>query len=265
VYQAITASDSDAIPVSAVSFMIRVASKLYDDFMDGDLADEWKESAAYEIFDTVMALSTLIPPSVIAELDVPFAARLEMQQLLFHSALQMLAGQEQDLANKNQTAVRSQDVESSIAGKSGAGIGMSAGLAGKMAGCSPEVLQAYMEFGRSLGILNLVVKDIYEMFQDPECRDLRQGTRTLQIVIAMEQMSETERAEFVKLLEEARSSETARNQVRRELRKLHYYYPCLEIVIRYKIQAKEALERANPKEPALTFLHVLLESQSTAI
>ncbi|PWT94362.1 MAG: hypothetical protein C5B54_00115, partial [Acidobacteria bacterium] len=223
VYAGITGDDSGAIPVSGVALMIRIASKLYDDFMDGDLSEEWMDSPHHEIFDTVLTLACLLPYCVLADLDIKPANRLEMQQLLSESLLKMLAGQSQDLANKNQAFVSSQDVEASVIGKSGAAIALTAGLAAKLADAPLGVTRAYMDFGLALGVLNLVVKDIYEMFKDPECRDLVQGTRTMQIALALEEMSDSERASFLELLEGARSKETARDRVRKELRKMRYF------------------------------------------
>jgi geranylgeranyl pyrophosphate synthase len=103
------------------------------------------------------------------------------------------------------------------------------------------------------------------MFFDRPCRDLVQGTRTLQIALALEAMTGDERAAFTCLLDDARQNDAAREGVRNLLRDVRFVMPWLDVLNKYRTDALDALTRAAPQEPARTYLHELLASQTSGV
>ncbi|MGE0448761.1 MAG: polyprenyl synthetase family protein [Vicinamibacterales bacterium] len=265
VYAGITGDDEAGLPVAAVGLLVRMGSKLYDDLADGDLGGAWAGHSTYAIVDVATMLGCVLPACMIGGTRTPWVRHQQMQELLGAGVMRMLDGQQRDLAYKQSGSVSAADVEASVVGKSGMGIALVAALAAHAAEASADVTNAYAAFGRALGTVNLLAVDLREMFFDRPCRDLVQGTRTVQIAIALEQMDDAARTEFTALLDEARTSDDAQDRVRRTLRQGRYIMPWLDVLNRHRADASAALAAAAPKEPAASFLRELLSSQTSGV
>jgi geranylgeranyl pyrophosphate synthase len=75
----------------------------------------------------------------------------------------------------------------------------------------------YYEVGRAIGTAAQFVSDCYDIFVADDSRDLRQGTRTLPVVLALTTMLGDERTAFGSLLHEAEVDAGVRTVVRQRL------------------------------------------------
>ncbi|MEH1847366.1 MAG: polyprenyl synthetase family protein [Nostoc sp.] len=262
VYAGVHGVSEPAIPVSGATLLISIGADLYDNLNDGDLPEEWKSYPEFEIIFTADGIACVLPQLIVATLEIPAERRQHIQELLASCLLQMFAGQAQDLALTHATNPSIEAVESSLLAKSGLQGALYTGLAAHMTDASEEVAEAYIDFGRNLGMVMQLRSDAHELFYDPECRDLVNSTRTLQITLCLERLSGSERNDFLTLLDRARTDVAAQQQVRAKLREIRFMYPWMAIVQKYLAQAEAALETAAPQEPAHSILHALLSVET---
>lgn len=262
VHAGVCGDERSAAPIAVVCTLLSIGAELYDNLTDGDLPEALKAHRDFELIFAATALSCVLPPALIGELDVAENTRQQLLTMLAHGLVQTFAGQEEDLAGASAREISPRDVEKSVTGKNGAPKALFAGLAALAAGASGRTLQAYTDYGRALGVVYQLQSDFYEMFFARWCRDLAQGNRTLQIAIAMERTAGAEREEFLALLEQARTDRDAQQRVRNMMRQGRFIHPWLETLNRYVAQAEAALEAAAPEEPVRDRLLFLLHRKT---
>ncbi|MBV8885607.1 MAG: polyprenyl synthetase family protein [Chroococcidiopsidaceae cyanobacterium CP_BM_RX_35] len=258
VYSGVHGVDEPAIPVSGANLLISIGADLYDNLNDGDLPEDWKAYPDFEIIFTADGIACILPQSIVAALDISTDRRQHAQELLAKCLLQMFAGQAQDLTLNHAINPSVETVEASVLAKSGLQGALYTGLAACTTDASKEVIEAYTAFGCNLGMILQLRSDAHELFYDPECRDLVNSTRTLQIALCLEQLSGSERTDFLTLLDRARTDVAAQQQVRAKLREIRFMYPWMAIVQKYLARAEAALEIAAPQEPVRSILYALL-------
>jgi geranylgeranyl pyrophosphate synthase len=116
--------------------------------------------------------------------------------------------------------------------------------------------------GRDLGTAGQLASDCWELFHDPECRDLVHGARTLPIAFYLERLQDAEREAFLALLERAREEDAARQEVRDRLREAGDLRRCafaIEVRIRRGIRL---VGEAGLREPWAGALREMFEGIS---
>ena len=88
---------------------------------------------------------------------------------------------------------------------------------------------------------------------------MKNGARTLPIALYLARQSETEAAQLLDLLAEARQDEAARTAVRQRLREAGTLQRVGFIVEMYRERAELALAQVQPSEPARARLHIFLD------
>lgn len=118
-------------------------------------------------------------------------------RVLTEAALDLCAGQSQDLAFERSDTVTLQECVRMAEGKTGALLGVACELGGLSAGADPEAARRYRTFGRHLGVAFQLVDDLLGIWGDPKKTgkpvgaDLRARKKTLPVVAALESGTRT--------------------------------------------------------------------------
>lgn len=257
VYAGVRGDEAPAVPLAAITTLLFLGIDIFDDVADGDLPGHWAPYRPAEINLAAATLLCALPQLALAELNAPLATLAAMQQALARGLLVMSAGQERDLASAGSAHARVQDVEASVAAKSGEEVAMFATMAAQFAGADRDIVSAYAALGRAIGTAGQLASDCHDLFDAPESRDLANGTRTLPIVLHLDRETS-----FLDLLEKARNDPAARDEVRRHLRASGALRHCAFVVEVYCQRALEALEEARPLEPARSGLRLVIDRLS---
>lgn len=214
---AVCGDGTRAQPLTVALALLHTGLDTLDDLMDGDPRPWWQGYRPSEVLLAGATLVSALPQLLIAELEAPPETIARMLHALAEAGMVISAGQQRDIAGAGRDDLTVEDVEASVAAKSGAVHGLAARLAAQLAGADDTTAARYEQMGRALGTAAQLVSDCYDIFVAPDSRDLRQGTRTLPVVLALTAMSGDEHTAFCSLLREAEAKADARRAVRQRL------------------------------------------------
>ena len=197
--------------------LIYMGIDLWDEVMDRELPAIWSGINPDEVALAAVTLFSALAPLALDQPDVPADTRVAMQRTLARGYIAIAAGQRQDLALTGTAAPTSAEAEAAIAGKSGAVFAMLAELAALAAQAPERQITAASALGMALGIAQQLRSDCFDLFFAPHSKDLARGVRTLPLALYLEKLEPQERAAFVEILDQARTEDVARRQVRAAL------------------------------------------------
>lgn len=216
---AVCGDASRAQPLTVALAMLHTGLDTLDDLMDGDSRPWWQDYRPAEVLLAGATLVSALPQLLIAELAAAPETIARMQRTLATAGMVISAGQQRDIAGAGRDDLTVADVEASVAAKSGEVHGLAATLAAQLSGADWAVAAHYNDMGRAIGTAAQFVSDCYDIFVAPDSRDLRQGTRTLPVVLALTAMEGDEHTAFRSLLHEAEADAQVRAEVRQRLLK----------------------------------------------
>ena len=115
------------------------------------LASDGQRSTATEVRKEVLlagaTLVSALPQLLIAELDAPPKTIARMLRALAEAGVVISAGQQRDITGVGRDDLTVEDVEASVAAKSGAVHGLAAKLAAQLAGADDETTACYEQMG----------------------------------------------------------------------------------------------------------------------
>lgn len=253
---------SNLVPLGAATCAVFLALDTLDDLADGDDPPWWDGCSRAQRSLAGATFLCAVPQGILAELDTSAGVRDRLQRILAEGFLRMGAGQERDLAHMEGVELTVEAVERSVAEKSGEEIGTFARLAAELAGADPGTVVRCGRLGCAAGTATQLASDCYELFQDPECRDLAHGAWTLPLAIHRSRLGEADRAGFERLLLRARAEAEAREEVRRLLREAGVLRRC---AFRVEVQVQRGLrllDELHLREPAAMDLRRMLRGAS---
>lgn len=262
VHAALQGSAEPARPLAVVTSLSFLGIDILDDLADGDRPAHWGEYSEAQIALTAHTLLSALVPLAIAQLDAPPGRRVLMQRTLAQGLLRMGAGQLTDLATTGSGSPDSDAVEGSVTGKSGEELAMFAALGAQLADAPVDTVAAWAEFGRALGSAGQLASDCYDLFRDPECRDLVHGARTLPVAWHLQRLTGAARDRFLDLLARARVEAAAQEQVRDELRAAGALRYCAFVVELYRQRAQRQVDQMYPPVAARAGLQRLVDFPS---
>lgn len=248
--------------LGAVAAFVFVGADVLDDLADGDLHPHWTGYSLSEIALAAAACLSCLPQSLIASLNAPPAVRDQMQRTLAEGLLHMAAGQHADLSMAGSNEVSPSAVQQAVENKSGEECALFCKLAAEFCHASPERVKAFSDMGRALAMAGQFAGDCYELFEDARGRDFAAGNRTLPIALHLQRLMGVDRIEFLALLESARTSEPARQQIREILWQAGHVRHCAFIAEVHRQQALRYLSAANPRETAASDLRRIIDNVS---
>lgn len=250
VYGAIRGDARPAIPLAAATTLLFLGADIFDDLADGDRPAHWDGYSHAEINLAAANVLCGLTPLALAQLPASADCKVAMQATLAKGLLRMSAGQQSDLAAHRRSQAGVAEIEAAVAGKSGEELAIFAELAAQLAEASADQIEHYAAMGRALGTGAQLASDCYELFTDPESRDLAHGVTTLPIALQLERLRGAERSAFEALLTRARTEEAAREVIRRRLIASGALRQCAFMVETYRQRALRNLAAAQPCEPA---------------
>jgi geranylgeranyl pyrophosphate synthase len=262
VHAAITGEEEPALQLTVALLFLHMGTELLDDVMDADLGTAWEGVRPDEICLAGAAFCSTLAPLALSAVDAPAETVLAMQRTLAGGLLAMFQGQATDVALTGAHSAPPAEVEASIVGKCGGALAMYAALGAQVAGAKSEIVDAYAEIGRCLGVAAQIRSECVDLFLEDTSRDLVAGSRTLPIAFYLERLTGEERKEFLDLLECARHEPAAQEAVRECLRAVNVLRDCAIRVDAYCDRARETLFRTCAREPAAGELHQLIQRSS---
>lgn len=262
VHAGLNGDDGPALPLAAATSLLFLGVDICDDLADGDCP---AHLAGYRPAELSLAAATLlcaVPQLALARLDAPSERLAAMQQDLAAGLLRMGAGQATDLALTGGDAATTDEVITSVAGKSGEEAALFAVLAARFADAPDTVTATYAAYGRALGTAAQLASDCYDLFTAAHSRDLASGTRTLPIALHLERLAGAERAAFLDQLAQARTEPSAQAAVRARLRAAGELRRCALIVEVECQRGHRALAEAAPHAAAHEGLRVMIDQVS---
>ncbi len=257
VFSAVTGSHAPRIDLAALAFTLWTATDVLDNLTDRDLRAGWLR---YEPSEIIIAASSLIAGmshSLAASLhpSPDVVARLHLR--IARGISEMTEGQLADLFYCGQD-VSADLVCESVAGKTGAGSAMSAGLGAILAEAPAERIASYERFGVEYGMAMQFQNDLTDLARDGCSVDLQNGTRTLIVVWHLETLTGAARSNFLGMLGAARTDGAVAAQVRAALLGSSALRRVLLQSLIHVERARNALADAGATGPAANALVALL-------
>jgi len=251
-----------ALPLSVATTLLFLGVDILDDLADGDLPSYWKGYQTSQIQLVSATLLSSLPQIAISELEVSETCRDALQRTLAQGLLRMSAGQYQDLSMNGKDNVSSQEVEASVAAKSGEELALFTALAAQFSGAPPDLVKVYTDMGRAIGTAGQLASDCYDIFQAEKSKDLANGTRTFPIALYLEKKTLEERKLFLDLLERAKESEGVVDMIRATLHSSGILRLSAFVVEVYCQRARTLLTAAAPRDIAVSGLEKFIQKNS---
>lgn len=197
------ADPGSALPLGGVAFLLYLGIDILDDLMDGDVTPYWAPPCAGEALLVGTALTAAVPQAAIARLPLFDGMAADLQRILAEGLAEMAGGQLADLRAFNNASATPEQVERSVAAKSGGMTAMLARLGARFANAPPEAIAAYGEWGAAYGTAEQLRSDCAEVFSDPPGRDLANGAITYLVACFLEAAPEGSRADAWSLVSRA--------------------------------------------------------------
>jgi heptaprenyl diphosphate synthase len=265
VHSAVTGDPAPAEPLAAALLLLYLGIDILDDLMDGTATPYWQPGSRADTLLVTSGLTGTLPYLAIANLEAAPAVIVELQKILGRSLVRMAAGQLADVKQTSSADVTPEDVERSVILKSGDMVALLAELGACLGGADPQQREAWASWGRALGTADQLRTDCAEIMVDPPGPDVRNGTRTLPIANLLALAEPAERRSILDLLDAARSSPEALEQLRSLLRSGGALYATGAAIEWHCNLARDALERAGPREPAAARLREAIANVSLAL
>lgn len=247
VHGGITGSVKEALPLGSLGAFLFLGMDIIDDIADGDSKDHWPQYNSSELELASSLFLSALPQLLISGLKAPPCVLTKIQRRFAQGILNAAEGQQKELIMKGKTDILPKEVEHSVAGKS-SGLATLAFITACFAKASKDQINYYEEMGGDLGIAAQLTTDFYDLFQAPLSRDLKNGIRTLPIVLYLEKCSVAERKTFLKLLKDARKNPIRRKDVRSLLLSKGIARLTAFIVELYCERARKKLNLAGPNK-----------------
>lgn len=182
-----------AMPAATAVELVHNFSLLHDDVMDGDRTRRGRPTA-WTVFGTapaILAGDALLTAAfgVLAGSGRPAAG--PGMEMLSAAVLEMIGGQQTDMALEQRADVGQAECLAMAAGKTGALIGAAAALGACFAGARPDQITHLRSFGEHLGVAFQHIDDLLGIWGDPEITgkpaysDLQRRKKSLPVVAAL--------------------------------------------------------------------------------
>ena len=195
-----------ALPAAAAIELIHNFTLIHDDIEDASHSRHgrdtvwrvWGEAQAINAGDGMFALAHLAHHRLL-EAGVAASRVLEAARLLDEAALALCEGQNLDLEFEKRLDVTCDDYLTMVSGKTAALMGAATAVGALLGGASQEVVGAFKEFGRRLGVAFQIQDDVLGIWGDaaetgkPAGDDIAARKKSFPVVYALEHASEDDR------------------------------------------------------------------------
>ena len=251
-----------ALPLAAACTLLYLGVDLLDALMDGDPLPHWEGHQPGLIHMAAATMVAALPQRILAGLEAPPTVVASIVAALSDGLMGMSAGQQMDLAGSAAGEWPSvASVSESVTLKTGEMLAMFATMAGHLAGAPTTAVADLKEMGRAWGLASELTADVRDLFASTG-KDFASGAKTLPLVLHMEGLKDGSDLRFLWLLEKARDDERARELIRKEIVEAGVLHQCAIVSALSCQQARGAIDRTGPREPAASILRAMIEAAS---
>ncbi|MGW0535333.1 polyprenyl synthetase family protein [Streptomyces sp. NPDC003032] len=219
VHAAMTGDPAPAVPVAAAHALWWRAANTFDDFVDGDAGPHLYGVPRGAALTAALECGYALPLRALAAMDAPHPVRDDLARTYLEGWTAAVNGQLGDLLNQPQRTTP-QEILAVYRDKSGAIYAMACSMAARLANgmahptdANAERIAGWHRFGRVLGMLAQFRNDEDDLRDGPG-EDLRNRTPTYLLVHLLHTLPGRGRQRALRLLKEAPSSATDREQLR---------------------------------------------------
>lgn len=207
--EAVNSDYTRALPAAAAVELVHNYSLIHDDIQDDD-AERRHRPTVWKIWGKPQAINAGTAMRILAnraldraaERALPDPVRRRMQEAVDEATLRLIEGQFMDIDFENRFDIGEGDYLAMIRGKTAALISCALEL-GALTGAGDEpTINSFRDFGENMGIAFQVRDDILGIWGDPEKtgkargNDIRRKKKSLPVVTALSQGTETQRDEI---------------------------------------------------------------------
>ena len=189
-------SSTDIMPGALAVEVTHTFTLVHDDIMDGDKTRRgnptvhtiWDEPIAILAGDVLFARAFVL----LADAKADPARKVEAVRILGQASEDICEGQQMDMAFESRTDVSAEEYLEMVRKKTGVLYGTAGALGALLANASSDVVDAFMQFGESIGIAFQIQDDIIDLTRDAavsgkdQASDIREGKQTLLAIRARE-------------------------------------------------------------------------------
>ena len=254
-----------AIPAASAVEWIHNFSLVHDDIQDQSemrrgrpaVWKVWGTSQAINTGDAIYALSRWSTLRMLSG-GTPAESVLEIHRILDEASLALTRGQHQDIAFEQEEGIESELYLGMVEGKTAALLGAACHVGVRLSPTPPVRVKDYRNFGFKLGLAFQVIDDLLGIWgQSGETGkssldDLSSRKKTLPIIHGLQNS-----ASFRRLWKSGTITDATIQSMRQELEECGAREFATDWAQRYTAQAHEALQAAEPLEPAAANLRSL--------
>jgi octaprenyl-diphosphate synthase len=262
--------NEDLVRVAAVVELVHLATLVHDDIMDGADVRRNRSTAArkFGMTPAVLLGDALLAHAVKLATEFPTT---EVCAVVAESTRRVCAGEIVQTLRRGSMAISRSDYQRVIDLKTAELFRTSCFLGARLAGSTPEYVEAVARFGRHLGIGYQIYDDLADFFGDEQRigktlgTDLASGKLTLPLILLMERVSPVERAELVAEIQGKREPQLA---LRIRQMNDHGVFGAVSEAVQHEIEtASSALDAWSDQAPTSPLLGLceVLRAQVSAL
>lgn len=252
VYAGLGREELPALDLAAAMLILYLGTDLLDDLADGDMASDWATANLSQVHLAAILFFSTFPQLILSQMDAPACTIVKLQRAVLLASVRMAAGQQADIRSRegSPSEVSLQSAWDCIEAKSGAAVALFA-EAGAILADATEAAEHYADFGSALGCAFCLMKDCSNLMDAERSTDLMNGTLTYPLALHRGGLrAEESRRRFDRLLEEAKRDEGSRREVAAQLLAAGTFRITGVVIDSCRRRGFEALDRAQPLEPA---------------
>ena len=184
VCESLTGTSPAATQLAGACLMVYMGADLFDNVVDDELEDPWKDDASRAMLAAATFLSVM-PHHVLDGIEMDSDSRCRIEQAMSEGLLKMSAGQYDDMRLAGEASVSLRECRAISENKAGSQFGFYAEAAAILAQASGQEVRDWHEFGRCLGTAVQISSDVLDLLSEGPSRDLTNGKKTLPIVHAL--------------------------------------------------------------------------------
>ena len=270
VCEAISGSCISALPIAAALELIHNYSLIHDDIMDRDMERRgrptlWRicgDNIAINVGDALHALAFRSLHNITS---VPAEKVLELHTILATTSLRLCEGQHMDVIFETTVDVSHDMYLEMIERKTAALIECATHTAAILASEDRELITAYKNFGRNLGLAFQIRDDYLNIWGDTTsfgkdiCSDLRKKKKTFPVIYTMGMLNDEERTNMIDIYKSNREemSESEIATILAYFEQVHARDYTAEMVQHYVGEALTWLGKSDGDQQAHTQLRIL--------
>ena len=242
VHHAVEGEIATAVPLNASWLFFQIASQLFDDIQDGDVAStSWHSDWSMPVRLNVGLGAIFAAKICLSKLETSRETLTEIMHLLAQAGLLATHAQATEITKPDLHGYFQNVIQ-----KAGLLFGAMAQAAARLHTLDAAIIAAMREYGLAVGTLVQIRDDVRDMSPAQITNDLRAGRQTLPVLYGLAQFSHPRYAELITLLRATELSQEPIESIYTILKEMKAFDFCGAVVQVYQSKACEALSPLAP-------------------